>query len=119
MQLSIYAKLEKNFQNLNKEQLEKLKKYLEYHCDSFISSNEIANKLNISLEESKKIINELIKADIVIMCFKVYCDKDQDTNKEIYTNIQAIPNEECQDCDKKCSILKNIIILYKVICKKD
>lgn len=116
MLLNIYGKSIEISQVMNKFQAEKLEKYISYHENDHISINDIANKLNIKYDEAKNIINELIKSGIVEMNFKVYCDNEMDTNHgKVYTNIGDIPNEECDQCDKKCSILKNIIILYKVL----
>lgn len=116
MLLNIFGKSAEISSIKDKTILEKLKSYLEYHVDSNISSNELANKLNISYSDAKKVMNELLKNKIVDMLFKVYCSNELDIEgTEIYDNIEDIPSNECGKCDKECSILKNIIIIYKVL----
>lgn len=116
MLLNIFGKSAEISLIENKVILEKLKSYLEYYEGSNISSNELANKLNISYSDAKKVMNELLKNKIVDMLFKVYCSNEIDLEEpEIYDNIEDIPSNECDKCDKKCSVLKNIIIIYKVL----
>lgn len=114
MQSNIYAKLKEVCNELDDNKITILKDFLQYQFNSYISYNDIANKINISSSSAKKIINELIKADIIDMCFKLCCNNEMDMDDRIYNDIRDIPDEKCDGCEKGCSILKNVIVLYKV-----
>jgi len=119
MQSNIYGEQQKVSTLLTKKELGELDSFLSYQNDSYITCNELANRLNIEYELAKKVINELIKMHIVQMCFKVYCNNFDMSNEEIYSNIEDIPNEECDGCEKGCSVLKNIIVIYKINYQKE
>lgn len=114
MQSNIYARLKTVCQELDDNKISILEDFLEYQINSYITYNDIANKINISSTSAKKIINELIKADIIDMCFKLCCNNEMDMDDIIYYDIKDIPDEECDGCEKGCSIIKNVIVLYKV-----
>ncbi|WP_143318432.1 hypothetical protein [Clostridium sp. HBUAS56017] len=115
MQSNIYVVLEEISQIINSEKVKKLNNYLSYNNGSYISTNELANKLNIRYDDAKTIIRILLRNDIVEVNYKVYCDDSIDMSSEvIYDNIEDVPNEVCDNCEKRCSILKNLIIIYKI-----
>lgn len=110
---TIYGELK---EILNDQQIEELKEFLDFQYNSYISCNNVANHLNISYDKAKKLSIILLKNDILDMNFKVYCDNEIDIcNQTVYENIQDIPEWICDNCEKGCSILKNIIVIYKVI----
>ncbi|CAM2938881.1 hypothetical protein HAHI6034_05840 [Hathewaya histolytica] len=113
MLLDIYGRLK---EILKTQQIKDLDKFLEYQYNSYISCSDIANHLNITYNEAKKIINILLENDILKMNFKVFCKCEIDINTQnIYESIEDIPEEICSNCEKGCSVLKNVIIVYKVI----
>lgn len=113
MPLNIYMKLNKI---LNKDQIEKLDSFLSFQYEAHVSCNDIANSLDITYENAKKIVRILLKEDILKMSFRIYCKNELDTcDQATYESIEDIPDEPCSNCERGCSILKNVIIVYKVI----
>lgn len=101
---------------IDEEELNELSNFLKYHKKSHVTSNDIANRLDISYEDAKAVVKLLLGFDMLEMNFKVYCSNSCEAdNDTIYESIEDIPNEICVFCEKGCSILKNIIVIYKVL----
>ncbi|EOU1841393.1 hypothetical protein IZT14_001668 [Clostridium perfringens] len=116
MQSNILLKLKKTLKILKEEKFNELKEFLEYHEDGYLTSNEVANRLDISFEDAQIIMRELYTNDYLDMNFKVCCENAIDiAEEEIYESIEDIPQEICDKCEKKCVLLKKIIVIYKVI----
>ncbi|KGI38415.1 hypothetical protein DP149_06055 [Clostridium tetani] len=101
---------------LDDKQIESLKSFLEYQYKSHVSCSDIANRLDITYDKAKELIKILLRNNVLEMNFKIFCENELDTNiQDTYENIEDIPEEPCSNCEKKCSILKNVIVIYKVI----
>lgn len=84
--------------------------------NAHVTCNEIANRLDISFQDAKKIIRILLKANVLEMNFKIdYCDEYLTARALYYETIEDIPDEVCEDCDKRCQLLRKVIIVYKVV----
>ena len=116
MQSNILLKLKNVLVENNDKKINELISFLEYQEGSYITTNDIANKINISYDIAKKIVKILLLEDYLEMNFKVYCENSLDMcDDEIYSSIEDIPKEFCTKCAKECSVIKNIIIIYKVL----
>lgn len=116
MQLNISTKFIPILEIIDKEKFNKLNSYLIFNEGSRISCNDIANKLDISFDNSKDIIYILLKNNALEINFKVNCYDEYKTNNAVYyETFEDIPNQVCDNCEKNCEIFKNIIIVYKVI----
>ncbi|WP_294355894.1 hypothetical protein [uncultured Clostridium sp.] len=101
---------------INEEKIEELNSFLNFHMNAHVTCNEIANRLDISFEDAKKIIRILLKANVLEMNFKIdYCDEYLTARALYYETIEDIPDEVCEDCDKRCQLLRKVIIVYKVV----
>ncbi|MGG7077395.1 hypothetical protein [Clostridium sardiniense] len=101
---------------MSKDKIEDLNEFLEFNINSFITSGEIANRLDIKYAEAKIITKELYRYDYLDLFFRQYCENEIDIcETNTYDSIESIPDEFCEDCDKKCQIIKNIMIVYKVL----
>lgn len=116
MQSNISLNFIKITEIIDENKVLELNSFLDYHLNSRITCNDIANRLDISFEDAKKIARILLKTDILEMNFKVDCCDEYSTTKVIYYDVfEEIPDEVCCNCDKKCQLLRNIIIVYKVM----
>lgn len=116
MQLNISTKFFPILEIISEEKIDKLIKFLKFNENSRISCNDIANKLDIPFADSKEIVYILLKNNVLEINFKVMCEDEYNTSKSIYYDaFEDIPDEVCENCEKKCEILRNVIIVYKVI----
>ena len=101
---------------INEEKIEELNSFFFFFMNAHVTCNEIANRLDISFEDAKKIIRILLKANVLEMNFKIdYCDEYLTARALYYETIEDIPDEVCEDCDKRCQLLRKVIIVYKVV----
>lgn len=113
MQLNILSKLR---EILTENQINELNEFLEFHNGGYITSGDVSNRLDISFEDAKNVTKELFRYNYTDMKFKIYCNNEIDMcETETFDSIEDIPNEKCEKCEKGCSILPNIIIIYKVL----
>ncbi|MBN1071130.1 hypothetical protein DVV81_08100 [Clostridium botulinum] len=116
MQLNISTKFFPILEIISEKEVDKLNKFLKFNEGSRISCNDLANKLGISFADSKEIIYILLKNNVIEINFKVKCYDEYKTSKPIYYDaFEDIPDEVCDNCEKKCEILRNVIIVYKII----
>jgi len=116
MQSNISANFIQLTQIINDEKIKALNSFLKYHINGRITCNDIANRLDISFEDAKLIIRVLLKINVLEMNFKVNCCDEHLTAMPLYYDVfEDIPDEICDDCDKKCQILRKVIIVYKVV----
>ena len=116
MQSNISANFIQLTQIISEEKIKALNSFLKYHINARITCNDIANRLDISFDEAKLIIRILLKTNVLEMSFKVNCYDEHLTAMPLYYDVfEDIPDEICDDCNKKCQILRKVIIMYKVI----
>lgn len=101
---------------ISEEKISELNSFLKYNLNARITCNELANRLDISFDNAKIVIRILLKSNVLEMNFKINCCDEYLTIKTLYYDtFEDIPDEICEDCDKRCQILSKIIIVYKVI----
>lgn len=116
MQSNISSNFIQIIKIINKEKIKELNSFLNYHLNGHITCNEIADRLDISFDDAKIIIRNLLKSNVLEMNFKIDCCDEYLTAKPLYyETLEDIPDEVCEDCSKKCQLLRKIIIVYKVI----
>lgn len=91
-------------------------RFLRYKLNSRISITDLANKLDVEYVTAKNIMLTLLENDIVEMNFKICCGNELNNGGSLYyENIQDIPDEICENCEKACLLIKNVAVVYKVI----
>ncbi|MEN8433979.1 hypothetical protein NX821_001150 [Clostridium septicum] len=101
---------------INEEKIKELNSFLNFHLNGRVTCNDIANRLDISFEDAKIIIRILLKSNVLEMNFKIDCCDEYLTDKPLYYEIlDDIPDEVCEDCGRRCQLLRKVIIVYKVV----
>lgn len=103
-------------QIINENKIKELNSFLEYNLGCRISCNDLCNRLDIDYEKGKQILRILLKKRVIEMNFKVNCYDEFLTTTQLYYEVfEDIPDELCDDCEKRCQILNKVIIVYKVV----
>lgn len=74
------------------------------------------SKLNISIKEAYKILDELKQQGFLIHWYEIYChDCDKSTGIFIDSPRKFSEDLYCDYCGKHLSMEENLIVLYKVV----
>lgn len=116
MQSNISMQLKTKINSISQKKIDILDSYLKFNINSYLSANDIADKVDISFDDAKEIARILVKNNILDMQFTLFCNNEIDVaDIPIYESIQDIPQDQCEECEKHCSLIKNIVVIYKVI----
>lgn len=119
MLLVLLEKLERILENfkvkLNKNQLHNLAETLIYYNDSIVPAKVIKRELKISYSDTHDLMIFLQIKGILIPKYKIYCENDSITGvSKIYDDPKDIPVEICDRCDRECTLIKNLVVEFKV-----
>lgn len=87
-----------------------------YNKGNWVYPGVIMRHLNISSEETYKLLEFLKHKGILETNYELYCHSCNTFKSKVYGTFSQIPNElYCYECDSELSIIDNIVVIYKVI----
>lgn len=119
MLLDLLEKLHKILENysptLNENQIKNLSEALEWNKGGILPANVVKRELKISYEETHKLMIYLMRKGLLKSKFKIYCENDIITGvSKVYDDPAEIPVEVCDRCDKGCTLIKNLVVVFEV-----
>lgn len=100
---------------LNETQMTNLAVALDFHNGGIIPAKIIKRELNISYEETHKLMTFLSTKGILKPKYRVYCENDVITGaSKIYNDPAEIPIDVCDRCEKECILIKNLLVEFEV-----
>jgi len=88
---------------------------LDYYKGGVLPASVLKREMNIEYSEVNKLMSYLSTVNILKARYKVYCKDDIITGKiKIYYNISDIPLITCDECEKECTLINNIIVEFEV-----
>ncbi|WP_053070853.1 hypothetical protein [Clostridium novyi] len=90
----------------------------QYDKDEYIYPGVIISKLDITSEDTYKLLKVLEINDIISKSFEIYCTKCDQFNRKIYDSFEDIPDEiYCNNCLNLIDPIEDTIVIYKVLVK--
>lgn len=100
---------------LDDNKLNMLEKILIKYNNSILPVDVVKDNLRLNYENTNKLLMELAKNNILELNYKIWCDSSvTNPDEHIYRDFLDIPMETCENCEKKCRILNNVVIVYRV-----
>lgn len=119
MLLDLLVKLQKILENYNpkltEKQIQNLLEVLKYYNGGILPASVVKRELNISYKETHELMVYLMTKHILKSQYKIYCENDIITGAaKIYDDPAQIPVSICDRCDKRCSLIKNLVVEFEV-----
>ncbi|MBP2032586.1 hypothetical protein J2Z42_001258 [Clostridium algifaecis] len=119
MLLNLSEKLQKLLKNckvfLNGDQIESLAEILEFYNNGILPAKILKHKLEITYKDVHTLMTCLAIKGILRVKYRIYCENDSITGaSKIYDDIEDIPVSVCDRCDKRCTLIKNVIVEFEV-----
>ena len=119
MLLDLSEKLQKVLANykvqLTEKQIKNLCETLEWYKGGIIPATVIRRELNISFEDTHKLMIYLMTKGILKSKYRIYCENDTISGvRKVYDDPAEIPMIICDRCDKGCSLIKNLVVEFEV-----
>lgn len=104
---------------INLEDQQKLCSLLRhYHTGDYIYPGAIKRQLNIGSSLTYKVLEEIVKTEVICRCYEICCFECAKTTGATYYSISEIPPYVyCPSCERELVAIKNAIQIYQV--KKD
>lgn len=100
---------------LDDNKLNMLEKILRKYNNSILPVDVVKDNLRLNYENTNKLLMELAKNNILELNYKIWCDSSVTNPDEyIYRDFLDIPMDTCENCEKRCRILNNVVIVYRV-----
>ena len=101
---------------LNEKQFKKLYETLQYHDGGILPVRVLKHELELSYEDTHKLMIYLSTIKVLQPVYKVFCENDMmsGASKE-YNKLSEIPSRMCDRCYKNCILLESVYIEFKVI----
>lgn len=119
MLLDLLEKLRKILENysnpLTESQIKDLAEILEWNNGGILYATVVKRELNISYEETHRLMIYLMTKGILKTKYKIYCENDMITgSSKIYDDPAEVPISICDRCDKGCSLIRNLVVEFEV-----
>lgn len=117
MLLNLLGKLQKELEsyNLDFEKIKNLKEVLIFYRNGIVPSQVIKRELSISYEETHKLMILLMTKGLLKAKYKVFCENETTTGlSNTYDDPSEIPVSICDRCDKRCTMIKNLVVEFEV-----
>lgn len=119
MLLDLLEKLPKILENcsivLNENQIKTLAEALIKFNEGILPARVLKRELKISYEETHKLMIFLMTKGFLKSKYKIYCENDMITGaSKIYDDPAEIPVSTCDRCNRGCSLIKNLVVEFKV-----
>jgi hypothetical protein len=73
-------------------------------------------RLNITMKQVYKLLDEVKSLEIIEQNFEVYCYKCNKYTGDLYKTISQIPDDLiCENCEEELNPLENTIVVYSVL----
>jgi hypothetical protein len=100
---------------LDESRLKILEVILKKYDKSILPIDLVKDKLRLNYEQTNTLLITLAKNNILQLNYKIWCDNSvTNSNQLIYTDFLDIPMEVCENCNKQCRVVNNIVVVYRV-----
>lgn len=92
-------------------------KFENYKPGRLVFPNMVKRHLGVSLKEAYNILNELVDAKILKLCFQLQCKNEgcSEVYRYVFEEINEIPKSlTCEHCGCTFDILKDTKVIFKV-----
>ncbi len=92
-------------------------KFVNYNQGKLVFPSMIKRHLGVSLSRAYEILNELVEAEVLKLCFQVQCGREDcsEVYRYVFDEINEIPKGlTCEHCGYTFDILRDTKVIFKV-----